>query len=183
MSMNWEDEMQQLWTRAASEVGWGIWRVRDTGDEPVEIPTPHGQPVLVSVPSLNAVVTLDGQVIALTPSSAVAGLLAAVPDLLVPSYRPDGGGVQTGAATPAAAHEKGWVDGFEVGQGEAYDDVNTIVSDLLAKLGQIPDPEVQGAVAAARLDWDATTDDWPNHEGHGDDADMPDAPDPARPVC
>lgn len=184
MAMDWDNDMRRLWEHATTEVGWGIWRVRDTGDAPVEITlTRHGQPVLLTVPSLWAVTTLEGRPVALTGSRAVADLLATVPDLMDPALRPDGSGTHPGTASGDRAFERGWGEGHAVGQAEAFDEATEIVSSLLDALGQIPDPEVQGAVAKARIEWDAVTDDWPAHEGHGDEADLADAPDPARPVC
>jgi hypothetical protein len=187
--MEWEEDMQRLWTAATTQIGWGVWKTFHTAPDPVTVPTPHGQPVVLSVPGLHAVTTLDGRLVALTPTRAVADLLVTVPDLLDPPLRPDGALTQIGTSTPEGAHEAGWKDGYAVGQAEAYEDAKDVINELLTRLNAVAGTDAKTEVAKVRAEWSDSVgewlDEWPTHEGQGDAEDITDAgggSDP-RPVC
>ena len=179
----WTKDMRALWHRVTGALGWGIWQHHDTGTKPVEAPLTASGDGTLSIPGWHAVTTLEGRLVALTTSADAAALLAAVPDLLEPCLRPAGADAVEGAGLPlpSDAHEAGWKDGYAVGEAEAYGEARRVVEALLGALAAIPDPEVQGAVAAAREAWDDEVEEWPAHDGEADPFNA--GPGDPRPVC
>lgn len=158
----WIKDMQALWQRTTRAVGWGIWLARDTVTHPVEAPLTASGVGTLSMPGWHAVTTLNGRLVALTASPDVAAMVAAIPDLLEPTLRPSGAeATGPGIPDPAASYETGVMHGYETGEADAYRDATAAMDALLGALAAINDPEVQGAVEAARISWREETSHWP----------------------
>jgi len=160
----WDETVKRLWASAASKVGYGVWTVTPTIDEPAKVETGNGE-IQLSASALYAVRNASGVVVALTGYYPVAQLLAQVPDLCEPSYRPadssGGVGVETDndaeRRTLHTAHAEGYAEGRADGYDEAVEDIGQAALDAateardevessLVKDGIIEDPDIDGGL-------------------------------------